>query len=238
MTLNALKPARRGRATALTRPGSDTRPRRLGLASLALAGAVLACPTAGLANDSGYHYQFIPLGGYTFGGEFDEIDSDATVELDDDSSFGFILGGRDTRKTQWEVFYTHQETTGDTSLVPGLPSSTDLTLQTLQLGGSYHGDGDLVRPFLSAAIGGTHFSPDATGLDNDTFWSFSIGTGLELFNTERIGLRLEARALGSVIDPDADLFCASGGNGAICAFRLEGNVLWQFQAFAGLVIRF
>jgi hypothetical protein len=121
--------------------------------------------------------------------------------------------------------------------VPNLGTSTDITLQTLHLGGSYHGDGERVRPFLSAGIGGSHMSPDAAGLDSDTYWSFSIGTGLEILPSQRVGLRLEARALGTLVDPDGDLFCVSGA-GAVCAFRIDGDVLWQLHAFAGVVIRF
>ena len=87
----------------------------------------------------------------------------------------------------------------------------------------------------SATIGGTRLK--AAG-ESDTFWSGSIGVGLRVRPEARIGLRLEARAYGTLTQSDTDLFCRTGPDLNICAVRVEGDMLIQFEAFAGLTFRF
>ena len=67
-----------------------------------------------------------------------------------------------------------------------------------------------------------------------------IGTGLQIRPNDRLGLRLEARAFGTLIKSGSSLFCVSdpaGGN-AGCAITVTGEVLWQIQTMAGIVFRF
>jgi hypothetical protein len=197
----------------------------------------LATPEDVRAETRGYRFELTPLLGYRFGGEFDEVEGETEIDLDDASSFGLILNGRDDRNTQWEVYYSQQSTSADTVTVPGLTSETDVDIYYLLIGGTYRGSGETAKPFLSAGIGGSHISPDAEGLGGETYVGFSIGTGLQLFTTKRWGMRLEARAIGTLLDTDSELFCVSEG-GAVCAFRLEGRVLWQLETFAGVTFRF
>lgn len=206
-----------------------------GLCALLLAGASAADDARADAPE--YRFELTPILGYRFGGEFDEVEGETTIELDDASSFGLILNGRDEANTQWEVYYSRQATSADTVNVPGLASETDVDIHYLLLGGTYRGSGERIKPFLSAGIGGTHISPDTSALENETFWSFSVGTGLQLYASERWALRLEARGIGTLLDTDSDLFCVSDG-GAVCAFRIEGRVLWQLETFAGVTFRF
>jgi opacity protein-like surface antigen len=189
------------------------------------------------ADPSAYRFELTPILGYRFGGQFDQTEGETTIDLDDASNFGLILNGRDERNTQWEVYYSQQATSADTATVPGLASQTDVDIHYLQIGGTYRGSGERFKPFLSAGIGGTHISPDAAGLDSETYVAFSVGTGLQFFTTERWGMRIEGRAIGTLLDTDSELFCVSEG-GAVCAFRLEGRVLWQFETFAGVTFRF
>ena len=90
----------------------------------------------------------------------------------------------------------------------------------------------------AAPDNGTHIEPDDAALDSDTFWSFSIGGGLQVAPSSRFGLRLEARAWGTLVDSSTSLFCSSGPQGGLCAIRIDGRMLWQFEAFAGVVFRF
>ena len=110
----------------------------------------------------------------------------------------------------------------------------------VQGGGTYQGDGELVRPYLAATIGVAHFDVATDGYDSETFFSFSIGGGLQFWPNNRLGVRLEGRAFGTLVRSDSDLFCVSDpGNGtAGCAISVSGEVLWQFQAMAGVVFRF
>jgi hypothetical protein len=110
-----------------------------------------------------------------------------------------------------------------------------LDSQILQIGGTYQGQGDMVRPYLAATIGGTRIKTDA---DSDSFFSGSIGVGVQIRPSSRLGIRLEARAYGTLTDSNTDLFCRTGADLNICAVRVEGKLLAQFEAIAGVVFRF
>ena len=108
-------------------------------------------------------------------------------------------------------------------------------MQILQIGGTYQGSGEKLRPYLAATIGGTHISSDS---NSDTFFSGSIGVGLQIMPESRVGIRVEARAYGTLTSSDTDLFCQTGPDQNICAVRVDGKVLGQFETFAGVVFRF
>ena len=205
---------------------------------IVLQAVLLGLPATALGQTTrDYDIEVTPFAGYGFNGEFEADETDASVSVDDGGSFGLILNGRDTNITQWEVFYAHQSTSADTSAVPGLGADTDVEFDIFQLGGTYQFESDSIRPYIVAGIGGTFVNPKSGGLESDTFWSFSIGTGLQFFADRRWGLRIEARGIGTIVDSESSLFCVSSG-GAACAFHLEGTVLWQMQTFAGVTFRF
>ena len=110
----------------------------------------------------------------------------------------------------------------------------------LQGGGTYQGDGDTFRPYLAATVGAAHFDVTTPGFSSDTFLSFSIGPGMQILATNRIGFRLEARAYGTLVRSGSSLFCVSnpGGGQAGCTVNIAGEILWQVQAMAGIVFRF
>ena len=203
-----------------------------------IATALLAFSSAAPAQQSPGTFELTPYGGMRFGGTFDAEDGDARAELDDDGSFGVIFNLRESANTQWELIYSQQSTAADVSEFELDESSLDLDIQSLQLGGTYMGEGTLARPYLAATIGGSRYSPDFSGLNSDTFWSFSIGGGLQVFPSERVGLRLEARAWGTLLSSSTRLFCSSGPEGGLCAISVDGSLLWQVETFAGIVLRF
>lgn len=204
----------------------------------AIAAVLLLLAGAGPAFAGDGDFELTPYGGFAFGGSFEDEDSETRVDLDDDASFGLIFNLRESGNTQWELIYAHQGTSADTADVPGLGPSVDIDLDYLQLGGTYQGPGERLRPYLALTLGGTRIAPGSASLDSDTFWSFSLGTGLQLNPTNRLGLRLEARAWGTLVDSDSGLFCLSDVQGAACAIALDGKLLWQVEAFAGVVFRF
>lgn len=205
---------------------------------VALAGLALFLSSGAFAQASPGNFEITPYGGFRFGGTFEDIDADLSAELDDDASFGLILNLRESANTQWELIYAQQNTAVDTSEFTFSDPSIDVQLQSLQLGGTYMGDGQRARPYVAATVGGTYISPDFPDLDSDTFWSFSIGAGLQAFPTNRLGLRLEARLWGTLLSSDSDLFCSSGPQGGACAITVDGDALWQVETFAGVVFRF
>jgi opacity protein-like surface antigen len=208
---------------------------------------VSGTPTPAVAADAGeYRFAITPVIGYRMGGDFDSEtsegeDSGEEVSLDDDSMLGVILnapydGADGDAYTEWEFYYSRQSAGIDRA-----PATVDPTLELdishFLLGGTYVGGGERVRPFMSAGIGAAHLSPDKPGYESDTVFAFGIGGGAQLFPANRFGVRLEGRLLGSVIDSDSAIFCASGPAGSGCAFRASGDVLWQWEVFAGVTFR-
>jgi len=186
-------------------------------------------------NDEGT-IELTPYGAYSFGGTFQDEESTAEAELQDSGSFGLILDYQRKDNTQVELIYSLQRTDADVSgtTVP------NVNMHYLQLGGTYQFEAGKVLPFMSATLGGTHIDVDTEGFGSDTFFSFSIGGGLQIAPSSRLGLRLEARAFGTMLRSGSTIFCISDpGNGtAGCAITVSGDVLWQFQTMAGIVFRF
>ena len=178
------------------------------------------------------------FGAYRFGGTFEEEASEAEYEVNDSPSFGLIVNFRHQDPTQWEILYSQQRT--EVEVQGGTPNDpeVDLELHVLQLGGTYQFDGEVARPYLAFTLGGTHVRTDSNGSDSDTFFSGSIGIGMKFLPSSRVGIRVEARAYGTLVDNSTDLFCSTGPDTNICAIRVEGRMLSQVETFAGITVRF
>ena len=178
------------------------------------------------------------FGAYRFGGTFEEEESETEYELNDSPSFGLIVNFRHKDPTQWEILYSQQQT--EAELLGGTTGDReiDIDLHVLQLGGTYQFEGEVARPYLAFTLGGTHVRASSNGSDSDTFFSGSIGIGMKFLPTSRVGIRVEARAYGTLVDNSTDLFCSTGPDQNVCAIRLEGRMLSQVETFAGITVRF
>ena len=210
---------------------------RLSVSLLVFAIVLSAMPQASAQQSPG-RIELTPFAGFRFGGSFTDEEDGREASVADSATAGFAVNFRDSSNTQWEIVYVRQSTDVNVRDFDfGVPT-LDLDIDILQLGGTYLGEGDLFRPYLAATIGASRLSPTFDGLDSDTFWSFGIGGGMQFFPTNRLGLRLEGRMWGTLVDSSTSLFCQSGPNGGGCAIAINGEGLWQFETFAGLVVRF
>lgn len=178
------------------------------------------------------------FGAYRFGGTFEEEATEAEYELNDSPSFGLILNLRHKDPTQWEILYSQQQTEAEFVGTTTNDPEVDVDLHVLQLGGTYQWEGEVARPYLAFTLGGTHVRTSSNGSDSDTFFSGSIGVGMKFLPTSRIGIRVEARAYGTLVDNNTKLFCSTGPDQNICAIQLEGKMLSQVETFAGITVRF
>jgi hypothetical protein len=184
-------------------------------------------------------FELTPFAGYRFGGTFNVEDSNETYKLTDSSSYGVMLDIRQRKQnTQVEIIYSRQQT--DATYSAALPDDPDIDvdIQMLQIGGTVQGDGDTVRPFLAATIGGTHVVTRTDGKSSDTFWSGSLGVGFQFKPTSRLGIRLEARGYATLVSSNSSLFCGSGPEGSGCLVQVDGKILSQFETILGVVFRF
>lgn len=191
--------------------------------------------SAAIAADDSLDFEITPFGGYRYGGTFDVQGGDDAYEFQDSSSFGLVLNLREQAHTQWEVIYSQQSGSARLNSITVMQPPVDVDIQILQIGGTYQGTGDKIRGYVAATLGGTRF--DASSGD-DTFFSGSIGLGVQIMPESRFGIRLEARAYATLTDSDTDLFCRTGPDLNICAIRVEGEMFNQVETFAGIVFRF
>jgi hypothetical protein len=197
---------------------------------------LLAVPALASAQDTGT--EITPFFGYRFGGTFESEDLSTKYEMQDSSSFGLLLNFRHKGNTQWEILYSQQNSEAQYSGAAGPDPVVDVDIHVLQLGGTYRGDGEKARPYLAATMGGTYIRTESNGSKSDTFFSGSIGVGMMFLPRSRVGIRVEARAYGTLVDSNSDIFCQTGPNQNICAIRIDGNLLSQVEVFAGITFRF
>jgi len=194
-----------------------------------------------LAGAQGNGIEITPFAGYRLGGTFesaDPTDTPSEYEMEDSSSFGLIVNFPHRSNTQWEIFYSQQSSEALYSGPVGPDPQVDVDIHILQLGGTYQGDGDKARPYLAATLGATHIRANSADSSDDTFFSGSIGVGVMFMPTARVGVRVEARAHGTLLNSSSEIFCSTGPNANVCAVRLDGNLLTQVETFAGITFRF
>lgn len=214
--------------------------------------AVMASGNAA-AQEGRFRYEITPYAAYRIGGEF-EPQSDAEpknggggFELHEGNAEGLILDIRTSvgnqlsgGSGQWELLYAHQGTELETEAsFIGAPT-LDLDVSHLQFGGLYLFDDYSVSfvPFLALTAGVARFEPRLDEAEPENYFSWSLGGGVHLRADRRIGVRLEARVYGTLIDDDSALFCVVSPTVNSCAVRVEGDQLYQFEARVGLVGRF
>lgn len=203
-------------------------------------GVLLTVLLAGpaLAEDKPPRFEITPFAGYRLGGTFEDDETGDELELEDSGSFGISLNMQAEANTQYELTYSHQSTDIDVGdVLPGAPD-LDIDLDYLQIGGTYLWDGNVGRPFLVATVGIAHLDPEASDFDSETYFAFSIGGGWKVFPTRRLGLRLEGRFYGTVLESDSAVFCRSGPEGTGCLLSTSGELLWQWEMLAGASFRF
>jgi hypothetical protein len=205
---------------------------------LIVASATFCHSTTATAQQSNFKFELTPFAGYRVGGSFEEKDGDGRVELNDSNAQGIMFNIKANPNGQYELLYSRQSTDARTEGFLLNDPTIDLDVETFHFGGTYLFDGEKTRPFLALTLGLTQFDPGITDANSESFFSASIGGGVQLNATKRLGFRLEARAFTTFVEDDSNIFCAStGGNGA-CLIQVDARTLTQWEVRAGLVFRF
>lgn len=178
--------------------------------------------------------EVVPFGGYRFGGDFYELVTGESVDVDGAGSFGVVLNipYRDT--LQIEGYFTHQEAHFTLpASVDAPPTRWRVTVDHVHAGGLRELRPGRVRPFLTGTLGLTRY---ASAGDNEVRFAAGAGGGAKLFPVERAGLRLDARVIATVVDAAGDSLACAPRVG-ICAGTLNASMVWQAEFSAGLVVR-
>lgn len=207
--------------------------------SAMLAACLSAAPGFAAAQESHGRFELTPYVGFRFGGEFDERDGDRDFVLDEHAARGLIFNfPAAATDGQWEVLYARQATKLETAAGADGDPRLELDVDYLHFGGTYRFDGRSIRPFVAATAGAAHFSPRLPGFGAETYVSGSLGGGVQLRADKRLGVRLEGRVFGALLDHDGEIFCNTSGVTDACALVVDSALLIQWEARAGVVFRF
>ena len=209
---------------------------RNSVAALTLGVISAASPAA--AQQNMYTFEITPFAAYRIGGQFDDEDVGGKFELNESSAHGIMLNGHVRTDGQWEFLYARQNTEVDTQGLFASSPLVDLDVDYYQLGGTYLFNERSVRPFIAMTLGVTRFDPQPAEFSAESFFSASFGAGIQVNATKRIGLRLEGRVFATFLDDDSTIFCSSIDGFGACLIQVEGTLLTQWEARAGLVFRF
>ena len=211
----------------------------IGMASTAAAVFMSLFPAAPLAaQEQPFKFELTPFAAYRIGGDFEEKDGAGQVELNDSNAQGIMFNIKANPNGQYELLYSRQNTDADTVGFLLNDPTIGLDVETFHFGGTYLFDGENTRPFLALTLGITQFDPGITDSGSESFFSASLGGGVQLNTTKRLGVRLEARVFTTFVEDDSNIFCASSGGNGACLIQVDARTLTQWEARAGLVFRF
>ena len=200
---------------------------------------LLVLSLVGTATAQAQNVELTPYLGVRFGGNFTDDFGDIFVDLEveDGESYGAILDIPIGPSWNLEFFYSHQESEliGDEGLFGNDFFISDIDVDYIHVGAQYVWDVGQVKPFLGGSVGATRFSP--AGFDSETRPSVSVNGGVKVMFNEHLGLRLEARAINTLVDDnDDDIFCRRGSD--FDCYGYDDDYFFQGEGLAGLVIAF
>lgn len=219
------RPALRDRATA---PQSATvKAIYLGAAVLVATGALATAP----ARAQDRPLELTVLGGLRLGGQFDDAVTGYARSFDEDLALGLSLGFPLGNVRTLEVVWTHAQlgaAAGDDG------GAVDLRLDTLGISGTYEwGDGKS-RPFVFGTVGLALLSPRTSGYDSELLLGGTLGGGVKVPLSARVGFRVEGRGMALLATGGAAGVCGGGA----CALAFSGAGILELELLAGLSFSF
>jgi len=173
-----------------------------------------------------------PFYGYRFGGEFEDPASGENLRIKDNPSIGVYLDVEvDDSGLKFEFLYSYQDTSVDLSSITPF-GENDLDIHVFQFGGVQELYDGRFRPYVAGYVGASYF--DMPGVGSDLRFSFTVAGGANYYLTPRLGLRLDVRGIGTVVESNGGFVCANGG----CVVAYSGDVLWQGEATGSVFFTF
>ena len=187
--------------------------------------------------------EITPYVGVRFGGNFvneDFFDVFVDLEVDDGTSYGVVVDIPLNRNWNLELIYSHQESEliGDEGFFGDEFLISDIDVDYYHVGVQYVWQLGQVKPFLGGSVGATNFAPKDIDADDETRPSLSVNGGVKVMFNDNLGVRLEARAIPTLVDDnDNDVFCTRRHGRRDC-YGYDDEYFFQGEALAGLIIAF
>ena len=131
-----------------------------------------------------------------------------------------------------EAFFDRQTLRFDAGRSGSGLSDFDMNIDYLQFGGGYEPKEGTVRPFVSAALGLTHYGADVGQVDTTLGVSGSMGGGFKAAMGKRLTFKFEVLGYATINDAALSVTCGPG-----CVVNFSAGGWYQFAARAGLAIR-
>jgi hypothetical protein len=114
-------------------------------------------------------------------------------------------------------------------------SVSDLTVEYYQVGALVErAAGSKVTPFGSMTMGTAYFDPQVPGYHVEWLFAWTLGGGVKVNLSDRLGLRFQARLLMPIDIVGGSIFCSGGG----CSWGVAGySAMIQGDFTAGVVIK-
>lgn len=187
------------------------------------------------STDPKYENGFTLYGGYRFGGSLTDTTDNTGIDLENGSSFALAGDIGLDPKRQIEIFYSQQHTALTSGAFSPQANDRGLTLRNYQIGGTNFIEETGRGLYVMGGLGGTTATPSQAGLNSETFFSGNIGIGWMVPLGAHVGIKLEARGYGILLNHNGALFC--GGNRG-CTIAITGTALFEGEVLAGLAARF
>jgi hypothetical protein len=191
---------------------------------------------------SGQPIELAPFGGYMFGGKVKFIQGE--VNFRDNANFGIALNVPVERIASVEVFWSHMDTRAEwrpyTQYKPEYePADYDVSIDYFQIGGSKQADlgTGIVKGFGSLTVGAAYFNIKDPDINDVWRFAATLGGGIKIFPTDRIGIRLQGRLLMPMYWGSAGFYAGIGTGGISTGVGVSTyTLLAQGDLTAGLVI--
>lgn len=174
-------------------------------------------------------------GGDRFAGSLKDSTTNSTIDLQNGSSFALALDIGLDQNSQVEVFYSQQKSALTSGAFSSKANNIGLTLYNYQIGGTDFIEGVGRGLYVVGGLGGTTVKSDRSDLNSETFFSGNVGLGWMVPIGTHVGLRIEARGYGILLNNRSTVFC---GGTAGCTIAIKGNAVFQGEALAGISARF
>ena len=202
--------------------------------------ALLLLPFGPLAAASDDNFVEISLvGGYQLGGSFDiALDGNSVrrVDFHDAANYGLFVDFRVQKNGTVGGMFIRMETELDTDPLAG-SGEIDTRLDFYHFQGAYEFNDRDYTGYVTASLGITRF--DVDGFDHDSRFSVTLGGGFRWFPWNHVGVRIEGRYYGTLVNSDSAGICEGIDDGqTVCLIYVDATVLSQWDAKAGLIIAF
>ena len=198
---------------------------------------LLLYPTASSAQGK---FEITPFGGYMFGGKLRTYQGD--LKIQDNANYGLLIDIAVARDTKFEFFWSQMQTSAEFRPYYGyedLGGGFDVNINYFQIGTvrEVEVDNASIKPFGAFTLGAVYFSPQDKTIQESWRFSVTLGGGVKIWLSDRIGIRLQGRLLMPLYFQGVSMYAGIGTGGASTGVSVGAGVpILQGDFTGGLII--